>query len=793
MLTERTFSRLLSDRLVAGVAALLLLTGGLGAAGTRVKPDFGIELLFPSHVEARQDYDRFKESFPFEDAHALVLIEAPDLFTPAGLGRLQALEQDLEALDQVEETQGLLTVEDVVDRDDTLTVEPLIPGPDADPAVLAKARERATTDPLFAWRIAPPTGDATTLRVTLTREDAKDEARRSRFLRAAREVIARHDAAAKAAGATQTLTLTGMPIVRSEGVELVNRDTAVLMPVAFGLITLLLLLTFAHVGDVAAALVTIGASVIWAVGAMGLLGYPLHVLTNVTPLVVMIVSVSDTAHIVAHTRDLIAKGAARRDAIAAATAEAAIPCLLTEVVIAGGFLGLLGADMVMIQQFGVATAAGVLLTWLANVTVLPLALLALGARAVSPRPTGARRGLARAVAAIEYAVREHPRVVLGVTLVVVGVALILGTRVGREYYNFDDLPPTSAIKRHLAKAEAIHGGVVPLALFVEPTGELADEDEPLLDPRAIALLDVLEQRLEAFPEVENALSLASYLRKAHRLLAGDAAADAHPLPQTRALVAQELFFIDTGELLGDVLSFDRRAACVIAAMPDRGSTRARELLAELEPFVKEQTAGIPFKVTFTGNFMIADAVYQSLVGGLVKSLGVAILVTFAAFCLVLRSWRLALIGLVPNVLPLALTLGFMSLLGIDLKPSTVIVFSITLVIADDDTIQYLARFRRRYDELVLAGDPELHSRAAFEVLRETGEPMMITTAVISLGFLCFCFSEFEGIVHLGLLIGVSLITALLADLFLSPLMLVHLRPKIGGRGPGPTAGDGAAP
>lgn len=70
---------------------------------------------------------------------------------------------------------------------------------------------------------------------------------------------------------------------------------------------------------------------------------------------------------------------------------------------------------------------------------------------------------------------------------------------------------------------------------------------------------------------------------------------------------------------------------------------------------------------------------------------------------------------------------------------------------------------------------------------------MITTAVISLGFLCFCFSEFEGIVHLGLLIGVSLITALLADLFLSPLMLVHLRPKIGGRGPGPTAGDGAAP
>ncbi len=282
-----------------------------------------------------------------------------------------------------------------------------------------------------------------------------------------------------------------------------------------------------------------------------------------------------------------------------------------------------------------------------------------------------------------------------------------------------------------------------------------------------------------FPEVKAALSPATFLRKAHQVLAGPEPES--PLPTTQAQVAQELLLIDDGELMKDVLTISRDAACVVAYMPDKGSTRARAILAELDAFLAEETAGKPFRVTVTGNYVIADAVYRSLVGGLLISLGIAIVVTFIFFCGVLRSWRLALIGLVPNLLPLALTLGAMSLLGIDLKPTTVIVFSITLVIADDDTIQYLARFRRRYDELFAQGIPGLHQQAALEVLRGTGPPMLVTTLVITLGFLCLRFSVFQGIGHLGTLIGISLLTALAADLFLAPLLLIGLKPRIGGR------------
>ena len=786
------FKRLVTDRIALGVLLLIALTGAAVLGALKLRVDFGIELLFPTSDPARGEYDAFKEHFPLEDAHALILLRAPDVFTPSGLKRLEALEGDLGRLrfgpldpetqrprGLVVDTQSLLSVEDVIDQDDELTVAPLLASSDPTPAELARARAQATEDPLFAWRIAPPDGSSTTIRVTLDAASARDQTLRTAFLGALRDVLAKHEALARGAGAEQELIASGLPVIRAAGIELVNHDMAVLMPVAYGLIALLLLVTFAHFGEMLATMLTVGASVAWTYGVIGWLEIPLQTLTATTPLVVMIISVSDTAHIIAHYREGVAAGVSRPDSIAAALREAAVPCLLTELVIAGGFLSLLSADMAMIKQFGLATALGVLLAWLANMLALPLLLLAFGSRVVPEGESRSLRALRGVVAGVERIVRERPRAVFVCAALITAGALLLGSRVGREYYNFDDIPETTEIKRSLRAVEAVHGGVVPLVLFVRPTGELAESPEPLTDPRAIALLARLEAHLAQFPEVKATLSPATFLRRAHELLSGDASSAA--LPETRAQVAQELLLIDDGELLEDVLTIPRDAACVIAYMPDRGSTRAREILAEIEAFLPEATADLPFEVTVTGNYVIADAVYRSLVGGLLLSLALAVAVTFVFFCFVLRSWRLALIGLVPNLLPLALTLGVMSLLRIDLKPTTVIVFSITLVIADDDTIQYLARFRRRYDELFALGAPDLHRQAAFEVLRSTGPPMLVTTLVITLGFLCLRFSVFQGIGHLGTLIGVSLLTALAADLFLSPLLLIAIRPKIGGR------------
>ncbi len=770
------FDRMLRHRGLLGLF-LIALTAILGTFASRVRPDFSIEMAFPTFDRSRTDYERYKKEFPFDDAQAVVVVEANDLFTPAGLRRVAALEDALARIPGVVDTQGLSTIQDLSLDGEALRMERLFPRPDLPEAELARRKHVALSDPLFAWNLAPPDGRATLVRVTLTREQARSDEARTVFLKRARAVLTEQQALADQAGVTQRLTLNGLPIIRSEYTELVNRDLGRLFPLAFLFILVLLYFTFRRAAYIVAAVVTIYLSVVWTVGVMGILHIPIQGLTQTTPIIVMIISISDTVHIVLHYRSGLRPDCDPRAELAAAVADSALPCLLTELTIAGGFLGLLANDMVMIQQFGIVTAVGMLLTWFANITVLPLCLSFARPVPMADAPSATAAPFVRFINWVERCITLRSRLVIAAAVIIAAGSALVGSRVGKEYFSYDDLRPESTLLRNIRYLESVHGGSVPFAILIEPRDPQAPRADAMLEPEALALIDRITHKLEGDlqSDVKNALSLSKVLRKAHRLLAGDLATT--PLPRTRALAAQELLAVDDPRVLRDILSFDRGSAVVLAMMPDRGSSRATHLIAELSRYFAQEEARTAYRITITGIYGIADGIYRSMVGGLAKSLALAVLISFFIFCGVLRSLRLAAIALVPNLLPLLLTLGVMSLLRIDIKPTTVLIFSVTLVIADDDTIQYLTRFRRRF--LSLPPDhPDPHREAALATLRDTGMPMFSTTCAVSLGFLVLLFSQFMGLAHLGLLIGVSLFTAVFADLFLSPLLLMKIKPRL---------------
>ncbi len=242
----------------------------------------------------------------------------------------------------------------------------------------------------------------------------------------------------------------------------------------------------------------------------------------------------------------------------------------------------------------------------------------------------------------------------------------------------------------------------------------------------------------------------------------------------------------------DVLAFDRSAAAVVAVVPDVGGARAREIVDALEGAVEAERAAVRrkdadgrtvpgterWRLTVTGILAMADDVHETLVGGLVRSLALAALASLVLLGAVLRSVSLALLALVPNLVPLVLTFGFLGLTGIELKPSKVIEFSITLTIAEDDTIQFLSRFRAAFADARARGAADPHEDAARRTLRETGLPMFVTACSIAAGFASLVFSRFVGLESLGLLVGVSLFAAVFADLFLTPLLLMRLRPRL---------------
>jgi uncharacterized protein len=769
---DRIFGWLLSHRAL-GLLLVIALTGVLGYFAGKVKPDYSVEQLFPVRDPARETYDRFKVQFPYEDTLALVVLEAPDLFTPAGLGRLQRLEQDLRGLPGVVQVVGPMSVYHL--EPGLLGGQPglLFPGPALSAEEIQRRRQTLTGDPLYSWNVARPDGTAVTIQTLLDPAVASSDAGRQRFLTAAGQLLEKH----RSPG--QRSILSGVPAIRAQFARMLNDDVGRLMPLALVAVLLLLFVAYRSVGSVLACLATILTALIWSFGVAGMFGFPLTMILSVTPIIIIVVSLSDTVHVV---NEFLAQRRQGREPIPAllqTLPDVAVSCFLTEVVLACGFMSLAAVNITAVMQFGIVTAAAMLLTWLANMLVLPLALsitrgLPKGSGQAGPF---AVRAFGRLLAGIARLVTERPGRTVAVAALVLMAAIAAGLRIQKISYAFDDLRPESELFQNLRRAEAAHGGLIPLAIFIE-----ADRPGDALEPALVQIADRAAAFLETFPEIEQANSVADYVRKG-RELGGLPAGTGDGIPPTRKEVEGSLLPFAQERSHLALVSRDRKSLAVMAGVLDVGSIRVLAMFKEIEGWIaREQAAldarpdGAKAQIHTTGQLRIFRDVDDSLTVGLAGSFAISLLVSLLAMGVVLRSWRLALIGLVPNLVPIVLVLGFMGVSGIHLNPSTVVLFSITLVIAEDDTIQYLSRFRSHYFAVAPTPGLDRHRAVALQCLREVGLPMFVTSTAVSLGFLILLLSRFLGPAHMGALLGATLFAAVFADLFLAPILLMKLKP-----------------
>ncbi len=783
--TERVFQWQLEHRVLM-LFILLAVTGFFGYFAAGVEIDHSVEHFFPTWSESRDAYDRYKDAFPHEDAQAYVVVQASDIFSREGLRRLSLLEEDLADLPHVIDVDGPMSILDIVD-DGMLATETLFPSWDLDDEEIERRKTTATTDRLFKWNLARPDGTAVNIRVTLDPEAVSEARGRMEYHLAAERLIESHHHDG------QEIVLSGLPSIRAKFAQGLEQDLGRLVPLGLLVVVLLMFGVYRSVGAALACLLTIGASLVWAQGFQGILGYSITILSSILPILVIVISVSDTAHITNDFFERRRRGMARKQALVEAASRAAWPCLATEVVIACGFLSLLAVNIVGVMQFGLAAAGAMLLTWAANMTVMPLVMsfVRTDGNVRSASGGGAPwtvRAFGRVIEFISVQVRTRPIVVLLLAGAVALACVLTMPHIDRRAFVFDDLYPSSTFYQELRFAEEATGGLVPLAIFVEA---LDEGQNPVLEPEVVRLMDRAGHMLREFPEFAQALSIADYLRKAHGIFLGDdeEMLERDGLPNSRKLAAQEILIIDDGSMLRDYLTFDRRSAAALGFGLDAGSTRFEEMFEVIDAWVEneqrrfDEDPKLPnIRISATGQMQLFHEVHGTLTGGLVASLAGVISITLIMFFIVFRSFKLGLIGLVPNLMPIFLTVTFMVIAGISLRPMTVIVFSIVLVIAYDDTVQYLARLRRNYAEarerLGRRRPEELTREAIISTLWETGLPLFITSTIVSAGFILLLLSSFEGIAHIGMILAVTLFFALFADLFLAPILVERVKPRL---------------
>ncbi len=490
-------------------------------------------------------------------------------------------------------------------------------------------------------------------------------------------------------------------------------------------------------------------SLVITLGIMGWLGLTMNMVTVALPPVLWVLSTAYVVHLIRYYDAAIHRGASPEDAIDRALAIGTRPCFLAATTTCLGFLALLTADMVPVRELGLAAALGIPVAFVVTFGLAPVLL-----QYFQPAPS--RKRERDGGSGLLFGVRYARPLIFGA--VVLSIAcLFFTTRVDIKSNPLNFLAPSSAIVQDSSVVAERFTGLYTL----ETVMELNDS---WLNPTTWPAIESQTQALQRAAGVARVISPLDYLKKLNQWAAGGGE-ESYRLPQDR----------ERAEALVAEVPEDDRAPLQALVSPDGTRVRLSTLVSvmegdELLAIVDASTASLEQLERVTGSYhtgvvlRLVQAQF-ALIDTQLKSLGLAMLIIFGCIALGLRSFRLLVLSLAPNLAPVLALFGIMGLTGISLDPATVMVAAMVLGIAVDDTMHLLLTWRERWQE---SGDPEIALRDA---VRVNGPAMTATTWMACAGFLVLSLSSFAPIRYFGLLSAAAMAVALLADLWLLPALI----------------------
>ncbi len=534
------------------------------------------------------------------------------------------------------------------------------------------------------------------------------------------------------------------------------------------LIVVFLILAFRSGWGVIIPQIIIFSSMIWVIGSMGMIGEPMNIILTVLPSIMFVVAMSDVVHLVSRYLDALRTESSTFNAIIVSVKEVGLATLLTSVTTAIGFFSLYFVRVQPIQVFGVVMGFGVLIAFLLTFLTLPaLFYLFPGPKYVRKKQKNHfwQKYLQRWFPVV---IKRRKRIFL-IGIGIIALSVVGMFQIESDNYLMDDLKADEPLKLDFNFLDEHYGGVRPFELAIE----LKNPSLTVWDIEVLQQADSIEQFLIREYGLELKVSLVNSLKIMNRSShLGNA--DYFKLPKSKRKLKnfrRGLRIAGGGEFYPTFVDSTERVMRISGTMNDLGNKKVTALNRKLRNFLnKKEKSGIA-EYTITGTAHLFDKNLGYLSISLIKGLAISILIVAFLIGFIYRSWRILVISIVPNVFPLLFIAGLMGYLGIELKTSTAIIFTIAFGIAVDDTIHFLGKFK--YE--LMQGKSHLY--ALKRSYMTTGKAMILTTLILCAGFLLLVFSSFLGTFYMGLMLCITLFVALIADLTLLPvLLLVFYKP-----------------
>ncbi|MFK7969747.1 MAG: RND family transporter [Bacteroidia bacterium] len=710
-------------------------------------------------------YQAFKAEFGEDGNVVAIAVEGPT-FELDFFNGLYDLTEDLQA---IRGSEGVLSVTHLfqpvrVDSAESFGIERVSPFRPQTQSELDSLSRVIKNLSFYKGLLFDSASNTSLIAVTLNRDllDTKDK------LRLSDEIMAASKKFEKRFGVD--LKHAGLPLLRANVHQTIVGELILFLLMAVLVMAATLLFFFRSISTVVLPLIVVGIVIIWSLGIIGLLGYKITLIISVIPALITVIGIPNSVYLITkyHLEYRITKNKAK--SLIRIIEKIGIVTVMTNATTAVGFGVLAFTEIRMLQEFGIVASLSVGVAFFVSLMLIPIFFSFLpppGKRQVKHLDRTALNGFIRV---LDKLVHHHR---WAIYTVVAGIAVIsaLGmTKLVPVSYMVDDLPSDATLVSDLRYIEDRYNGVMPFEIVVDGLKKNAMSKRSNLKR-----LDKLQAKLTQYPELSRSISLADFVKFTRQAFwRGDA--NAFVLPSRDEYNTIKLFLKNSSKGLDATFSkamtdstFQR--ARVSVNIKDIGSIRMAELVDSVQRDLAVIFPEKNFKTNITGTTRIFINSNKYLVQNLLQSLLIAFMVIAVLMGMLFRSTRMVIISLVPNVLPLLMVAGMMGYIGIPLKPSTALVFSVAFGIAVDDSIHFLARYRLARN----MGDTV--SQAVTNSYKDTGISMIYTSIILFLGFVIFTASSFGGTRALGQLASVTLLIAMFGNLLLLPALLLSFDTK----------------
>ena len=563
---------------------------------------------------------------------------------------------------------------------------------------------------------------------------------------------------------------SGLPYIRTIDSIKVKDEISIFILFTLLITSFILLLFFKSFKATIISIIVVVIGVLFSFGTMGMLGYDISILMALVPPVIIVIGIPNCIFLINKYHTEFKKNKDKDKSLHLMISKIGNITLLTNLTTASGFAAFLLTKSETLQEFGLVAAISIIFIFIISILLIPIWFSFFPAPKLRHTQHLDKKWVRSVVALLSDWVKNKRRTIYIVSAILTVVGFIGLSLIKTTGNITDDLSRNGDLYEDLQFFENNFGGVMPLEIIID-----TKDTAGLNKPNVMLKVQELQDELSRYSEFSKPVSYIEFVKYANQAYKNDGP-KYYTLPQRRdvgrisSLVRKSEEINNLEVKLKDDINSKAR---ITLRMKDIPTPKMDSILNQLKPKIDSIFNPEEYNVVVTGSSRVFLEGTKFLVGNLVYSLLLVILLISIFMAWMFRSFRMVIVSLIPNLIPLLLTSAIMGYFSIPIKPSTILVFSIAFGISVDDTIHFLAKYRQ---ELV-ASNWNIR-QSVFNALKETGVSMIYTSVVLFFGFFVFVASDFGGTVALGLLVSITLFFAMLSNLLLLPALLLSLEKLI---------------